>query len=192
MNTTPRILCAALLLVTVIPMVAAQDAAIEDPPAAAPAAGQSKDKPAETSNAKADRLKQELDQKVEAIRTYSAERREEAVANAKRAADDLDRQIQTLQQHMDQRWGRMSEMARSRAQATMADLQEQRNALAEWMGGLRHGSTAAWGEVRSGFVESYQELADALRKARADVEREKKDRATEEPAKDDKPRADKP
>lgn len=192
MNTSPRIICAAWLLLTVMPMVAAQDTAKKAPPAAPPAAGQSQDEPSESSKARAARLKRDLDQKVEAIRTYSAERRVEAMANAKRAAEDLDRQMQTLQQQMDQRWGRMSEAARARGQATMADLRKRRYVLAEWMGGLRHGSTAAWDEVRSGFVKSYHELADALRRARADFEKEKKDHAAEKAAKDDKPRDDKP
>lgn len=192
MKTTLRTFCAAWLLVTAMPLMAAQDAAKKAPPGAAPAARQSEDKPAEGRDAKAARLKRELDQKVEAIRTYSAEGRNEALANAKRAADDLDRQIQALQQQMDQRSNRMGEAARDRARATMADLGKRRNALAEWMGGLRHGSTAAWGEVRSGFVRSYHELADALRKARADFEQEKKERAAAKAAKDDKSRDDKP
>ena len=54
----------------------------------------------------------------------------------------------------------------------MADLRQRRNALAEWYGGMRHSSTAAWGEVRTGFVSSYHELAAALRKARAEFAKE--------------------
>lgn len=168
----------AALLVAAMPVALAQSAA-QEPPADPPAAGQPKDAPASEAQGSGD-IGKEVERTVDAIRAYSAERRAEAVADAKRAADDLDRQTQRLQEQMDQRWGRMSQAARARSQATMADLRQRRNALAEWYGGLRHGSTAAWGEIRSGFVRSYHELADAVRRARAEFDRDNKDDADEQ------------
>ena len=128
--------------------------------------------------------------RVEALREVSAERRDEAVAAARRAADDLDRQMERLQRQMDEGWDRMSEVTRARSRASMADLRQRRNALAEWLGGMRHGSSAAWSEVRSGFVKSYQELAEAMRKARAELAKDEADRApeTSEPDTDDSTR----
>lgn len=117
--------------------------------------------------------------RVEALREVSAERREEAVATARRAAEELDRQMERLQQQMDEGWGRMSEATRASSRETMADLRRRRNALAEWLGGMRHGSGAAWDEVRSGFVKSYREFADAMRKARAQFAREDATRTPE-------------
>ena len=122
--------------------------------------------------------------RVEGLREVSAERRDEAVATARRAADDLDRQMERLQRQMDEGWDRMSEVTRARSRASMADLRQRRNALAEWLGGMRHSSGAAWGEVRSGFVKSYQELAEAMRKARAEFARDEADRAPETPEPD--------
>ena len=161
--------CFAAIVLAVAPLAAAQSPS--PPPAAAPAADQDQEQakpPAAAPQPPATAVRREAEQAVDAIRGYSAELREQAMANARRAAEDLDRQMARLQAQTDQRWSRMGEAARTRSQATMADLRQQRNALAEWYGGLRHGSAAAWGEVRVGFVNSYHELAEALRKARAE------------------------
>lgn len=40
---------------------------------------------------------------------------------------------------------------------------------------MRHSSTAAWGEVRNGFVKTCHELADAIRKARDEFDKDSKD-----------------
>lgn len=187
MNDVPR-LCATALLVALIPgggVVAqeqsqdAQDAATA-PPKSEPVTG-----PSATPNPQGDPTRREADEAVDAIRGYSAELRDQAMASAKRAADDLDRQMARLQAQTDERWERMSEAARTSSQATMSELRQRRNALAEWYGGMRHSSAAAWGEVRTGFVTSYHELADALRKARAEFAKDEKP-AAEKPADDEK------
>lgn len=178
MNTIPRILAAGFLM-TLMPLAAAQSAG-QTPPPDQPEAEQAKD-PQGSGD-----ISKEVGHTVDAIRSYSAERRAEAVADARRAAEDLDRQMQRLQDETDQRWGRMSQTAKTRSQATMADLRKRRNALAEWSGGLRHSSTAAWGEVRGGFMKSYHELADAMRKARAEFDKDNRDQA-DEPESGDKP-----
>jgi hypothetical protein len=169
MNAIPH-LCAAALLMISMPIAAAQGASQKSPPPEPATAKQPKGEPAHTGQ-KTTPARKEIDQAVDAIRTYSAERRAEALANAKRAADDLDRQLARLQQQTDQAWARMSQASRTRSQATMADLRKRRNALAEWVGGLRHSSVAAWGEVRAGFVKSYHELADAIRHARDELDK---------------------
>lgn len=168
MNIISRAL-AAVLLMTVAPLTAAQTEtrAPPDPPQAEQRAEQPKD-PEGSGD-----ISKEIGHTVDAIRSYSAERRTEALANARRAADDLDRQMERLQQQTDQNWARMSQASRARSQATMADLRERRNALAEWVGGMRHSSTATWGEVRVGFVKSYHELADAIRKAWDEYDKDK-------------------
>ena len=177
-------------LVAAIPLAAAQDAAPRTMPETAHAqaqAQQDQDQQQEEP-AQQDSTDEAGEQRrVEALREVSAQRRDEAVATARRAAEDLDRQMETLQRQMDEGWDRMSEVARARSRASMADLRQRRNALAEWLGGMRHSSGAAWSEVRSGFVKSYQELAEAMRRARAEFARDDADRAPEpsDPAADD-------
>lgn len=157
-------ICLAAVLLASLPTAAGQEQPPQSPPPADPVQG-------------ADEVVDEAGQKrrVEALREVSAERRDEAVATARRAADDLDRQMERLQQEMDEGWERMSQVARARSRATMADLRQRRNALAEWLGGMRHSSAAAWDEVRGGFAKSYQELAEATRRARAEFAKQEQD-----------------
>lgn len=166
------------VLVAAMQMASAQDAPQPVPPETTPAPGQAQQEATDEAGER---------RRVEALREVSAERRDEAVATARRAAEDLDRQMETLQRQMDEGWERMSQVARARARSSMADLRQRRNALAEWLGGMRHSSGAAWGEVRSGFVKSYEELAEAMRKARAEFAREEADPAPETPEPDTDP-----
>jgi hypothetical protein len=107
---------------------------------------------------------------AETIRGYTVERRDAAVATARRATDDMDRQMERLQTQMSEGWARMSTASRERSEKAMADLRSRRNMLAEWVGGMKHGSADAWSEVKGGFARSYDELALALRKARSEFE----------------------
>jgi len=170
MNSSPHSCVVALLMAVAMPVAAAHDASQDAPAAAPPKSADSSAKP----SPQGEQVRREVDEAVDAIRGYSAELREQAVATAKRAAEDLDSQMARLQEQTDLRWDRMNQAARMRSQETMADLRQRRNALAEWYGGMRHGSSAAWGEVRTGFVTSYHELADALRKARAELGKDEK------------------
>jgi hypothetical protein len=60
----------------------------------------------------------------------------------------------------------MADSTQSRSQDAMRRLRERRTDLAEWYGGLRHGSAGAWSEVTTGFADSYRAMSDALRRAR--------------------------
>lgn len=137
----------------------ATNAPATQPPAPAEPGGKARKSPSET------------------IRGYTVERRQEAVAAARRATDDMDRQMERLQTQMSEGWSRMSSASRDRSAKAMEDLRTRRTALAEWVGGLKHGSSGAWTEVKSGFARSYDELAVALRKARAEFEQARQEKA---------------
>ena len=47
----------------------------------------------------------------------------------------------------------------------------QRNRVAEWYGGMEHGSAGAWDQVKRGFVTAYGELDSAFVKAAKEFER---------------------
>lgn len=115
---------------------------------------------------------------VDAIRRYSYERREEAVAAARKANADVDRRLDALQAEMDAQWGRMAAASRTRSEDAMRRLRERRTDLAEWYGGLRHGSAGVWSEVTTGFADSYHAMADALRRARDEFREQPKTRST--------------
>lgn len=160
MNTTRTSWLVAAMLVGLLP-ARAQSPQAQSPQEPAPA-------PAETEQ----QVKKEVAEAVEAIRDYSVARQREAVAHAQRAAERLDGEIATLQARIDRRWKEMNEHSRAGARAALADLQQRRTRLAEWLGGMRHSSAAAWGSVKSGFLDSYHELEEALRKATSEFERQ--------------------
>ena len=96
-----------------------------------------------------------------AIKDYTVAQRGEAVRQAKAALDDADSRIRRLERKLDADWDKMDQSARKKARATLDALRGERNDLAEWYGGLKHGSSEAWEEVKDGFARSY----DALRKS---------------------------
>lgn len=104
---------------------------------------------------------------VEKIRAYSISQREQAMAQAKRAMDEIDTRIAKLDADMRARGARMDAAARKHADVAMADLRARRVKLEDWASRMRAAAPPAWEEVKSGFIASYHELADAFRRARA-------------------------
>lgn len=127
---------------------------------------------ADTEREQRQEMRKEVSEAVDAVRNYSVERRKEAVAEARRAMEETDRRAERLQARIVERWDRMDATARDRSQAAMADLRQRRNAMAEWAGGMQHGSREAWDEVKAGFVRSYHDFQAALDRARAQFDRE--------------------
>jgi len=102
---------------------------------------------------------------VAAIKTYAIDQRDEALQKAKIVMDDMDARIDQLEFQLHQKWDQMDQAARQRTVCDLAALRGERNKVAEWYGGLKHGSSQAWEDVKTGFSKSTQDLQDAFRKA---------------------------
>lgn len=113
-----------------------------------------------------EQVEQEVADAAEAIKDYSAEQRDEATKEVEEALRVLDDRMQELQASIDAQWDDMSVTARKKARQTMDYLSEQRNKVAEWYGGLRHGSDQAWEEMKMGFSNAWGELEKAWSDAR--------------------------
>jgi small-conductance mechanosensitive channel len=113
-------------------------------------------------------VKEKVAEAAQAIKNYSVDQRDEAVKKAKAALDDLDVRIDSMESQLNKKWDQMDESARKKARATLAALRKQRNEVAEWYGGLKHGSSNAWEDVKKGFLKSYQELRDTFDKAQSE------------------------
>jgi uncharacterized membrane-anchored protein YjiN (DUF445 family) len=74
--------------------------------------------------------------------------------------DAVDERIDTLQTRLDDNWDNMSKAAREKTQASMKALREQRTQVAEWYGSLKTSSDSAWDEIKEGFSQAYQALAE--------------------------------
>ena len=124
-------------------------------------------------------VKQKAGETYTALKEYSLEQRDEAVAAAKKRLKELDARIESMQQNLDENWQEMSQEARQRTRTTMKALRQQRQDVAEWYGGVQHSSAEAWEEVKKGFAASYDRLEKAIVKARdefTDKEKQEKEK----------------
>ena len=113
-------------------------------------------------------VKQEIKEAFEAVQDLTSEQRDEAVKKIKVALQKLDVQIESMEDRIGKKWDQMDQAARRQARSTLASLRKQRNELAEWYGGLKFSSVAAWGHVKNGFLKSYESLAEAFGKAESE------------------------
>jgi len=117
-----------------------------------------------------DSVQQEWSEAVESLQGYSVSQREAAVEKAGAALDEMDERIEVLQQRTVDEWESLSAETREARMAALQELVKQREAMAEWYGGMKHSSAQAWAEVREGFVESYDILQDAWADAAEEFE----------------------
>lgn len=110
-------------------------------------------------------LQKEWGQAVDALRSYSAEQRDEALAEAEEQLAVMDRRIDALESRFAEEWAGLGESARRQREQALHGLREQRRELAEWYGGMKHGSRNAWEDVKQGFVRAYGALAESFGKA---------------------------
>jgi hypothetical protein len=126
------------------------------------APGQAADEEQQSSAAE---VKRETAELLQALKSYGAEQRDEALQKSRAALDNLDRRIEALETRMLEQWGDMDEAAREKTRASLQALREQRTRVAEWYGSLKSSSSSAWGHIRQGFSEAYQALHEAWEKS---------------------------
>lgn len=110
-------------------------------------------------------VKMELAEAGKAIRDYSVEQREEAIETVSSALASIDNRIAVLEARIDNKAVEMSAAAQARARAAVRELRKNRAIVAEWYGGLKHGSAEAWEEVKTGFSKAYDDLRASLNQA---------------------------
>ena len=118
---------------------------------------------------RAEEVAQEVEEGMRAIRNFSAEQRDDAVARAEQALKKLDAHIDRMEERMREEWSDLDRAARQKSRATLQRLREQRNELAEWYGGMKHGSLDAWERLKEGFLKSYGKLEQAFQEARNEL-----------------------
>ncbi|HET7766304.1 MAG TPA: hypothetical protein VFK92_14550 [Burkholderiales bacterium] len=110
-------------------------------------------------------VSRKADETARAVGKYTIQERDEALKSAKAALDDVDARMRTLDRKVDREWDRMDQAARARARTAQNALRRERDDVAEWYGGLKHGSAESWDEVKTGFVSSYEKLKASFAKA---------------------------
>ncbi|MDA0691743.1 MAG: hypothetical protein O3A78_08480 [Nitrospinae bacterium] len=114
-------------------------------------------------------VKKEVQEATETIKKYSIEQRDEAVKSTKSTLDKMDKRIDQMESDLNKKWKNMTESAREQKQKSIHALKEKRNEVAEWYGGLKHGSANAWEEIKTGFSNAYEVLGDAVNKAEKEL-----------------------
>ncbi|MFO7784686.1 MAG: hypothetical protein ACQET7_15830 [Thermodesulfobacteriota bacterium] len=110
-------------------------------------------------------VKQETRDLIQALGSYTADQRDEAVQRTKTALNNLDEHIDALEKRVDDNWDKMNKAAREKARANLKALRKQRNEAAEWYGSLKTSSAGAWEHVKKGFSDAYKALGDAWEKS---------------------------
>jgi hypothetical protein len=103
----------------------------------------------------------------EAIRDYSVEKKDEAVAHAKRLAADLDARIKELEA----RAAKESGEAKTAAQAQLKELRAKRAEASRKLGELGRAGRASWDRAKEGFANAYRDLATAYERAAAELKK---------------------
>ena len=103
----------------------------------------------------------------EAIRDYTVEKKNEAVAQAKKLTADLDAKIKELEAQASKQTGE----AKAKAEAQLRDLKAKRAAASRKASDLGKATKASWERAKEGFADAYRDLATAYEKAAAEFKK---------------------
>lgn len=102
---------------------------------------------------------------LQTIRSYTADKKDEAVQKAKNGLNNLDKRIDAIETSVDKNWDKMSDGARKEARKSLKALRKQRNQVAEWYGSMKTSSANTWDHIKNGFSDAYKDLEDAWEKS---------------------------
>jgi len=118
-----------------------------------------------TADQQLERLKKEWAQTVDALQGYTAAKRDDAVKEAKKSLDAVDKRINWLERRSSDSWHTLSDQARESKQAALEKMRKMRNNASAWFGAMQHSSKESWNDVRTGFIDAYQELSESFQQA---------------------------
>ena len=106
-------------------------------------------------------IKQKASETGQAIRDYSVEKKDEAVAHAKKATADLGAKIKELETQAARQTGEI----KARSQEQIKDLKTKRAKASQKATELGRATKASWERAKEGFADAYRDLASAYDKA---------------------------
>ena len=113
------------------------------------------------AHASGDKVKGEVKEAAAAIGEYSIEQKDAAVAKAKEMMKKIDGQIDSWEGRMHGNWAEMKQSSRDNYEKSLKNIRRQRNELSEWYGSMKQSSKEAWGDVKQGFANAYDSLANS-------------------------------
>ena len=103
----------------------------------------------------------------QAIKDYTVEKKDEAVAHAKRATAELEAKIKELEAQASKQTGEI----KARSQAQIKELKAKRAKAAQKAGELGRATKASWEKAKEGFADAYRDLASAYDRAAAEFKK---------------------
>lgn len=103
----------------------------------------------------------------QAIRDYTVEKKDEAVAHAKRATAELEAKIKDLEAQAAKQTGEL----KAKSQAQIKDLKAKRAKASRKAADLGRATKASWEKAKEGFADAYRDLASAYDKAAAEFKK---------------------
>ena len=103
----------------------------------------------------------------EAIKAYTVEKKNEAVAHAKKITADLDAKIKDLEAQASKQTGEV----KAKAQAEIKELKTKQAKASRKATELSKATKASWDRAKEGFVAAYHDLAAAYDKAAAEFKK---------------------
>ncbi len=108
-------------------------------------------------------VRQEGAELLDALRTFTIERRGELTQLTEKELVQLDGRIEELRRQLARRWSRMGRTAREQATASLQALQERRAELDAWLQRLRGSSGPGWERTKQGLAQAYGGVVEMLR-----------------------------
>jgi len=95
------------------------------------------------------------------VKSYSVEKKDEAVAYGKKLVRQTDREIKEL----DRKAAKASGEAKAQFQSDMKELKAKRAEASKKLDQMGKATNAAWDEAKNGFADAYKDLRDSTDRA---------------------------
>lgn len=100
----------------------------------------------------------------QAIKDYTVEKKDEAVAHAKKITADLDAKIKDLEAQAAKQTGEL----KAKSQAQIKNLKAKRAKASQKVAELSRATKASWDRAKEGFADAYRDLVAAYEQAVAE------------------------
>jgi glutamate-1-semialdehyde aminotransferase len=112
-------------------------------------------------------VSQKASETGQAIKDYTVEKKDEAVAHAKKITADLEAKIKDLEAQASKQTGEI----KAKSQAQIKDLKAKRTKASQKVTELSRATKASWERAKEGFADAYRDLASAYDKAVAEFKK---------------------
>jgi len=130
-------------------------------------------------------VREDVKETIDAIKSYSMEKKDEAVKKSKEALDDFNARMDKLEQQIKEKKSEWSEKFAKEKEEELVELKKARTEMTERYEILKKASKMAWEAAKEAFINSYRELEhkfDKLKSGTAESKEEKHDTTSQQPA----------